>query len=571
METMENKKFDKETLERLQAEAAEPTVALNPLTGFHLDDLVEMAQKTTYQGLLQPAVLTKHVATHGRKLLEIISGDAEYEPDKGDRRFKSNAWSENKFYRGLMQSYLALNETLEEWVTDLNLDEVEGQRATFLARVVCDSIAPTNNLFSNPDALRLARESGGQSLLKGLENFISDIRHNHGLPSQVDKSGFKVGENLAISSGSVVFKNEIIELIQYTPVTKKVYKRPLMLVPAKINKFYALDLRPNRSFIEFCVANGIQLYCVSFRNPGLEHAHWGVDEYVAAMIEGVGAVKSISRCKDVNLFALCSGGMSASAMAGHLHAKGKKYIHSMSLGVCMLNMAPGDMEIGAFANETVMEAAKSRSKKAGLLRGHELASSMMWLRPGELIWGNVVNNYLLGKKPPEFDLMFWNNDWTNLTGKLHGDIIDMFWTGCLSIPNEMNVCGTPVDLQSFDCDKFFVGALTDHITPWKACYRSAHAHGGNKTFLLSNSGHMQTFLNSPARPKSSYFLNEELPDSSDDWLEGADLHKGSWWTYWLEWIQQRSGEMRNAPQKLGNAKFKATVDAPGEYVHDTGE
>ena len=236
-----------------------------------------------------------------------------------------------------------------------------------------------------------------------------------------------------------------------------------------------------------------------------------------AVMEAITAVKSITRCKDLNLFSLCSGAMMTSAMAACLKARGDNSIHSMTIGVCMLEMQQHDMEMSAFANQEVFERVKKRSKKAGVLRGHELALSMLWLRPQDLIWSNVVNNYLLGNEPPEFDLLYWNNDWTNLPSQLHADVIDMFSMACLSTPGEMSIDGTALDLQALDCDKFFLGGLSDRITPWKACYRSAGAFGGDREFLLSNSGHMQTMLNSPKKKKASFFINKALPGEADTW------------------------------------------------------
>jgi polyhydroxyalkanoate synthase len=288
-------------------------------------------------------------------------------------------------------------------------------------------------------------------------------------------------------------------------------------------------------------------------------------------MEAITAIKSITRCKDLNLFSLCSGAMMTSAMAACLKARGDNAIHSMTIGVCMLEMQQHDMEMSAFSNPDVFERVKKRSKKAGILRGHELALSMLWLRPQDLIWSNVVNNYLLGNEPPEFDLLYWNNDWTNLPAQLHGDVIDMFSTACLSTPGSMVIDGTPLDLSSLDCDKFFLGGLSDHITPWKACYRSAQAFGGDKEFLLSNSGHMQTMLNSPSKRNASYFTNSDLPDEAGNWLDGAQLQQGSWWSYWRDWVAPRSLATKKAPRHVGNKSYPEGVPAPGDYVHQKSE
>lgn len=560
-----------ELIRQVLEERPEPTVALTPFTGLHFDDLKEIASRTALQGVRQPLILGKHLTSHARKLVEILASSSEYSPEQGDKRFQDETWQESGIYKRVMQAYLAMNESLEEWVDDLSLDSVDRLRAEFLLRLIGDSFSPTNTLLGNPVALRKARETRGRSLLQGMKNLVSDVRNNHGIPSQVKGDSFELGKNIAISPGAVVFRNDVLELIQYAPTTVQVHRRPLLMVSAPINKFYALDLTPDRSMIKYGVDNGFQVFAVSWANPTLEDADWGVDKYVTAVMEAIPVVKAITRSKDLNLFSLCSGAMMMSAMAACLKARGDDSIHSMTIGVCMLEMQQDDMEVSAFASPAVFEQVKKRSTKAGVLLGHELALSMLWLRPQELIWGNAVNNYLLGNEPPEFDLLFWNNDWTNLPGQLHCDVLDMFATANLLTPGAMEVDGTALDLQAVNCDKFIFGGLSDHITPWTACYRSALAFGGKKEFVLSNSGHMQTMLNAPGKKRASFFVNKALPEQADDWLEGADLEQGSWWPYWRDWLQARSLSRKAAPKRLGNKAYPAGVAAPGSYVFQQSE
>jgi len=541
------------------------------MTGLHLDDLREIATRTALQGVRQPLILGKHLSGHARKLVDILASAGEYSPEPGDTRFRDEAWQESRLYQRVMQAYLAMNESLEEWIDDLDLDSVDRLRAEFLLRIIGDSFAPTNTLLGNPVALRKARETRGRSLLRGMKNLLGDVRNNHGIPSQVKGDSFELGENIAISPGAVVFSNDVLELIQYAPATEQVHRRPLLMVSAPINKFYALDLTPDRSMIKYGVDNGFQVFAVSWANPTLADTDWGVDKYVTAVMEAIPVVKAITRSKDLNLFSLCSGAMMMSAMAACLKARGDESIHAMTIGVCMLEMLQDDMEVSAFASPAVFEQVKKRSKKAGVLRGHELALSMLWLRPQELIWGNAVNNYLLGNEPPEFDLLFWNNDWTNLPAQLHCDVLDMFATARLLAPGAMEVDGTALDLEAVDCDKFIFGGLTDHITPWEACYRGALAFGGKKEFVLSSSGHMQTMLNAPGKKRTSFFVNKALPEHADDWLEGADLEQGSWWPHWRDWLQARSSSRKAAPKRLGNKAHPAGVTAPGSYVFRQSE
>jgi polyhydroxyalkanoate synthase len=558
-------------LEKLRLAQPESTTAANPLTGFRPADLSEILRGTLRQGVRQPLILAKHMSSHSRKLLDVLANKSSLEPAARDTRFKDAAWLDHPGYRRLMQSYLAMNESLQEWIEDLHLDDTDRLRAEFLFRVISETLSPGNTLLGNPQALRKARDTRGKSLLQGAKNLLGDLRDNHGIPSQVSGERFIVGENLATSSGAVVFKNDVLELIQYTPSMAKVHRRPLLLVSAMINKFYALDLTPDRSFVKYCVDSGQQVFVVSWANPGMDDSDWGIEKYALAVMEAITAIKSITRCNTLNLYALCSGAMMSSAMAACLKARGDNSIHSMSIGVCMLEMMGTDAEYASFTNPAVIERIKKRSSKAGILRGHELAISMLLLRPQDLIWGNVVNNYLLGNKPPEFDLLFWNNDWTNLPSRLHLDLLEIFSDASLSSPGQFSIDGTALDLTSLNCDKFFFGGLSDHITPWQACYRSTKDFGGKKEFLLSNSGHMQTMLNSPGKRNASYFTNSSLPDSTETWLESASYKEGSWWSHWLKWIEPRSLTLKAAPKTLGNKTYPPKDSAPGTYVHQQSE
>jgi polyhydroxyalkanoate synthase len=384
----------------------------------------------------------------------------------------------------------------------------------------------------------------------------------------VDKTRFKVGENLATLPGSVVFKNEVLELIQYRSAADKVYKRPLLLVPPQINKFYGMDLTPDKSLLKHCTDNGIQLFVISWRNPGPEHGDWGLAEYIESVKEGIKAIRSITRSRDLNLIAFCSGGVTASALAAHLDAQGDRSIHAMTIGVCVLELQPEDSDISAFAGQAAIDLAKKRSRKAGVLRGKDLARVFNWMRPNDLIWNYVVNNYLMGNDPPAFDILYWNNDTTNLPAGLHADYVDIFSSGAMTRPGEFSVANTPIDLSRLNCDKFFLAGVTDHITPWKACYRDARAFGGDNQFVLSHSGHVQSLINPPGNPKASYYVNDDWPDTADEWQAGAEQQQGSWWPLWMDWLQEHSGELKARPRKLGNSKFKAGAAAPGEYVHE---
>lgn len=549
-------------------DAAESTLALNPVVGVRVEDLVDAARSTAYQAVKKPLIAGRNVAGFCRKLVSIARGEKSYELSKKDRRFDDPAWQKNWYYRGLLQSYLAFQESLEEWTGDMDFERLDEQRAKFLLEILSSSIAPTNTLLGNPAALRRVLDTGGASLKTGFEQFLDDRRNNNGMPSQVDRSAFKVGYNLATQPGSVVFKNELLELIQYQPVTEKVYERPLLVIPAPINKFYIFDLSPEKSFFKFCVEQGTQLFTVSWRNPSPKHSHWGLDDYINALKEAQLAIREITGSADMNLYSPCSGGITASILVGHLQALGETSVKSLTMPVCVLTQAETDSDLTLFVTDSNIDASRKKSKEVGVVRGRDLAKVFNWMRPNDLVWSYVVNNYLLGNKPPVFDILFWNSDTTNLPAQLHHDFLDIMLGGALARPGEVIVCGTPIDLSAGTTEKYIVAGTTDHLTPWRACYRNTEVFGENSTFVLSSSGHIQCMINPPGNPKAKYFLNSDLPDSPDEWLEGATEHANSWWVHWADWLKARSGDEKPAPKRLGNRNNKAGDAAPGTYVFE---
>lgn len=545
---------------------SESIVAFNPLTGLQLEDLLEVLEKLASKSARRPTLTLRHACRFLKAMMAVSRSRSSYAPDPSDRRFADPAWAASAFSRKLLQSYIALTESLSEWLSDIELSGVDKKRAEFLIRLLGDSISPNNFLISNPVALQKARETRGSSLVSGAGNLIWDLKHNHGIPSQVKADAFEVGEDLANSKGQVVFRNEILELIQYQPTTDKVHRRPLLIATAMINKYYAADLRPGRSFIEYATGCGLQVFAVSWANPTRHQANWGVTAYAMAIAEAIEAIQSITKCQQVNVFGMCSGGVVTSALAAYLTSNDSSAIHSLMLAVCVLDWHPDDTEMGAFANEKLYEKIKKRSRKAGVLKGHELALSTLLLRPRDLIWDNVVNNYLMGNDPPEFDLLHWNNDRTNLSAQLHSDLIDIARDNSLMTPGAWELNKVPLDLGKVKKDMFFVAGASDHMTPWPACYRSMRAFGGDKTFVLSNSGHIQTLLNSPDKKNASFFTNSTVEEDSNKWLESAELREGSWWAYWRDWLIPRSLGQKSAPKKLGNSQFPPLANAPGTYI-----
>lgn len=548
--------------------AAEATLALNPVVGVRMADLVNSACSTFFQAARHPLVGLRSTAGFAAKLTHIAAGDKTYTQNPGDRRFKDPAWNDSWLHRNLLQGYLALGESLDEWLDDIEFSDLDERRARFLTSIMRDSISPTNSLLGNPAALRQLVDTGGASLLRGIKHAWSDWRHNQGMPAQVDKSKFELGKNIAATPGSVVFRNDILEIIQYRPSTDNVYRVPLLAIPPQINKFYMYDLSPENSFFKFAIGQGFQVFTVSWKNPSPEHANWGIDAYIEALKEAVDAVRSVSASSKINIVAPCSGGITASILLAHYKALGEDVAGALTLSVCVLTQEEADSDLSLFVNEQTIEAARARSRSQGVLRGRDLSRVFSWMRPNDLIWNYVVNNYLLGNAPPAFDILYWNNDSTNLPAQLHSDFLDIILGQALARPGDLTVCDTPIDLRQIDCDSMITAGITDHLTPWKACYRSMSLLGGNKQFVLSSSGHIQSLLTPPGNAKARYFTSSESTCAADEWLQSATAVNGSWWTRWSEWLAARSGDQRPAPAEQGNEQHPATDPAPGSYVFE---
>ncbi|SDO65957.1 class II poly(R)-hydroxyalkanoic acid synthase [Pseudomonas jinjuensis] len=551
--------------EELSRQAAEHTLTLNPVVGPNRRDLFSSARKVLRQALVQPLHSARHAAALGGELKNVLLGGSELQPEAGDKRFSDPAWSSNPLYRRYMQGYLAWARSLNEWVASSDLSEQDASRGQFLVGLLTDALAPTNTL-ANPAALKRLLDTGGKSVLDGLSQLVKDLVENGGMPSQVDKTAFEVGRNLATTEGSVVFRNEVLELIQYQPLTESVYQRPLLVVPPQINKYYVFDLSPEKSLIRYAVGSGLQAFAVSWRNPTTAQREWGLSTYIEALKEAVDVVLAITGSDDLNLLGACSGAITMVTLLGHYAALGEKKVNAFTQMVSVLDWEM-DGDVTLFADEKSLEAARRRSYQAGVLEGRDMARVFAWMRPNDLIWNYWVNNYLLGKEPPAFDILYWNNDTTSLPAALHGEFIDFYQSNPLARPGALEVCGTPIDLSRVTQDFYCLAGLTDHITQWDACYRSAQLLGGKCEFVLSSSGHIQSILNPPGNPRARFMTNGELPDDASDWLAGSSKHAGSWWPHWLEWLHARSGETRKAPRKLGCRNHPAAEAAPGTYVH----
>jgi polyhydroxyalkanoate synthase subunit PhaC len=435
---------------------------------------------------------------------------------------------------------------------------------------VIDAMAPTNAIGGNPAALKKCIDTGGASLVHGFENFSRDLARNGGLPAQVDTRRFKVGENLATTPGAVVYRSPVLELIQYAPMTDKVHVRPLLIVPPQINKFYVFDLVAEKSIIQFALKGGLQTFAISWKNPTRAEAEFGLDTYVGAIEQAVDVMREITGSHDINIWGSCSGGITTSAYLADLAARGESKVHSATIAVCVLDMASaGDTTAGMFATPESIAAAKHASQLTGVLEGRELARMFAWLRPNDLIWNYWVNNYLLGNDPPAYDILYWNNDTTRLPAQLHADFLDLIETNPFVETGRLNIRGHALDMRKVDVDSYVVAGITDHITPWQGCYKTARLYGERATFVLANSGHIQSLINPPDNPKAHFWSNSAQADTADAWMSGAEKRTGSWWPHWLDWITQRSGETKPAPAALAKADLSRLDAAPGRYVMET--
>ncbi len=559
----------KKSKDDMEQAAMDSSSALNPIVGVSREELLRSLAGLLRSTMTSPMITARHVGNLGKETLKIVTGKSELAPHPKDRRFADPTWKTNPFYRAGMQYWMAWGQTIDEWAGDLRMGELERARAKFLLGMITDAVAPTNTLLGNPAAVKQAYSTGGASLMRGLKNAYSDMTSNGGMPSQVDKRPFEVGKNLATTKGAVVFRNELLELIQYNPSTENVSKIPLLQIPPQINKFYVADLAPDKSIVRFLLSQGIQLFVISWRNPSAEHANWGLAQYVDAVEEASDAVMKITGQKRINVTAACSGGTTATCFVSAMAAKKDKRVNAFTLQVCVLDPEPTDSEVGVLVSQRGIEIARRASKRKGILAGDDLAKVFAWLRPNDLIWNYVVNNYLLGEDPPPFDVLYWNNDTTNLPAALHSDYLDIYDLKPFKVQGDKMFAGHHLDMSQITQDMFIVAGATDHITPWKACYRTIGLVGSrNVKFVLSSSGHIQSLINPPGNPKAKYFTADKLPKTADEWVAGATEQPGSWWTEWSAWLIQRSGDEKKAPAKMGNKAFPPMLEAPGSYVFE---
>jgi polyhydroxyalkanoate synthase subunit PhaC len=502
------------------------------------------------------------------ELGRITAGRSQVQPSRRDRRFADPGWAGNPLLRRMLQVYLAGAETAAALVAEAGLDDADAERVGFVLTNLIDALAPSNNPLLNPAAVKAAVDTGGGSTLTGLRHFISDMAVSPRVPSMVQPDAFEVGVDLAVTTGSVILRTPVFELIQYRPATATVRQVPLLIVPPVINKFYVMDLAPGRSMVEYLVSQGLQVFMISWRNPDARHAKWDLDTYGRAILDAMDAVERVTGSEQTALAGTCSGGIIAAMVAAHLaHIGQQDRIAALTLLVTVLDQARAGLA-SAVIDERTAQVAAAASRARGYLDGRSLAEVFAWLRPNDLIWNYWVNNYLLGRKPPPFDILFWNADTTRMTAGLHRDFLQLGVANALVSPGIATMLGSPVDLAAVDRGSYIVAGITDHICPWQSCYRSTQLLGGPQRFLLSTSGHIAAMVNPPGNEKSRYQLAPECPDDPDEWLRLAETCQGSWWPDYTGWLAERCGEEKAAPTELGGGGLLPICDAPGTYVHD---
>ncbi|MBI4206090.1 MAG: class I poly(R)-hydroxyalkanoic acid synthase [Betaproteobacteria bacterium] len=487
-------------------------------------------------------------------------------PEAGDRRFRASEWRE-PYFDYLVQSYLLRAQWLHEVVDNAKLEPHAKKKLIFFARQMVDAMSPANFPWSNPEALKLALETRGESLALGLKNFAADL--DKGLVSMTDESAFEVGRNLAVTPGAVVFENDFFQLIQYRPLTDTVYERPLLMVPPCINKYYILDLQPENSFVRFAIERGHTVFMVSWRNmpAAMGHATW--DDYLEhGVLKAIAVSAEICGAEKINALGFCVGGTLLASALAVLRARGQEPIASLTLLATMLDFSDTG-ELSVFVDEAYVSKREQDFANGGVLHGRELALTFASLRANDLIWHYVVNNYLKGRTPEPFDLLFWNMDSTNLPGTMYVYYVrNMYLENNLRVPGRLTMCGVPVDLGKVDAPAYVLATREDHIVPWRTAYAGTRLLGGKIRFVLGASGHIAGVVNPASRNRRSYWLNERLEEDPERWLAGATSHPGSWWTHWSAWIESYGGGKVAAPGTPGGGYYNEIEPAPGRYVKE---
>lgn len=513
----------------------------------------------------------RHVQQHAalwQSMLDRKSGEAVppvAPPDRGDRRFSAGEWQRNPWFDYLRQSYILNSRYLADWVEALQAEPRTKERMRFIARQFADAMSPANFAATNPEALKLALDTRGESLTQGVRQLVEDA--HKGRISTTDEAQFEVGRNLAVTQGAVVFENELMQLIQYQPLAPTVFKRPLVMVPPCINKYYILDLQPENSFVRYAVEQGHVVFMVSWRNITEELGHLTWDDYLSqGVLKAIEVARAVSGAERINALGFCVGGTMLGVALAVLAARGEKTVESATFLASMLDFSDTG-EIGLFIDEASVAVREAAIGRRGVMPGRELAVVFSALRANDLVWSYVVNNYLKGKSPQAFDLLYWNADSTNLPGPMYCWYVrNTYLENRLPEPGKTQALGTPVDLRRVAVPAYVLATREDHIVPWRTAYRTTQLLDGEMRFVLGASGHVAGVINPAAKGKRSFWVGAELVSEANAWLAAATEKPGSWWKDWSEWLERFGGGRVKARSRPGNPQFKPIEPAPGRYV-----
>lgn len=538
-------------------------VALNLALGIDRDEIIGAMQDLVDRLTANPRVLGAVWQELAIELASITMGMSSLKP-QDDPRFSDPAWQENPYYKRMGQYYMAWGKALDMWVENSELEDMNLKRASYLIGILKDLLAPVNSLQGNPEAMKLLFETRGESFANGLRNMMDDVRNNYGYPAVADRNGFVIGQDVATSAGSVIYRDDLIELMQYEPMTETSHETPFLYVFSQVNRFYLGDLTRDRSLFKELLSAGIPVFAVSWCNPTVANKDWDLEYYAEHVIKAINVMREITGSEKVNVMGLCAGGITTAAALGLLETRGEDLVNSQSLFVNILDNRPEDSDFGLFVSERSIEAQKTRVQTNGIFDEKDVFEMFAWLTPEESVMSFFRDNYLLGKNPPVHPLLFWSMDYTRVPAGLQCDFLDLAWENQLA-KREMKLGGKRIDLSKITYDTYIMAGSTDHITPWRGCYRSVQLFGGDVEFVLTNQNHTQTISNKPNK-YMKYWIADELPNEPDDWVTAAVEVPGSWREHWIDWLKARSGEEVEAVTVMGSERYPTLDSAPGRYV-----
>jgi polyhydroxyalkanoate synthase len=536
--------------------------------GVDLRSIIDTWGTIADEAIAQPRSVIKAASGLAGALRDIWIKGSDTPVPRSDDRFSDPAWADNPFFRRIGQSYQAWAGALDGWLSDSGLEGMSRERARFVLSAAKDVFAPVNTLLGNPEALRRALESRGSSVIRGARNFVDDLRHNHGYPAVADRHAFELGVDVAASAGAVVFRNDLFELIQYVPKTESVASIPLLYVFSQVNRFYLGDLTPDRSLFQRLLDAGIPVFAVSWKNPTTAERDWNLDTYAGGVIDAVRVVREITGQPRAHLIGVCAGGLAAAAAAGVMAARKNDWIDAMSLFINVLDFRPADSDFGLFVDERSVAAQKANIRNKGIYAEKDVFEMFALLRIEENIMSFFRSNYLLGDPPLKHPLLFWSMDYTRVPAEMQCDLLDLSQHNQLA-KKERRILGKRVDLSRITYPVYLMAGNTDHITPWKACYRSTQLFGGPVTFVLTNQNHTQTISGRLDNKHLRYWIPSTLPADPDQALHGAEEHAGSWTFHWIDWLRSRSKAEVAAPESLGSRAHPPIAPAPGAYVRES--